>query len=517
MFDPSQVMLTGTPTIAVSDALGAIARLRVKHPNDVAAYVKTLWTVAPLANLNPFVLMSQSSEETDKWVSTVWDGLRNPAGMKTVTGNVYLHFLNGEDAAIAQIMQMCAYVYGQVPPKLAGYDKPPRFDIAVRLFGGTVKTLSHLGGGKWAEDTEYPDKIADHMDYLYDLAGKGTPMGLVFGNVKHPPFVDRLVKDTENNKWNDLGKRNPVGVCQHSMIGTLRGTDAYFRRGTDSTGLTDYGIGNDSDGTLNGVIYRWNDPLGLPHDDISPNKAGWANGGSDGLEGDGPLFVRTLGIAAINRDLVSIERSDGGNLNTPMSPAQFEAICRLTAYWFDYAKVPYTEFPYNPHTKCVTHMLHKEFATKDCPFPPVYNRIDEIQNRVRGIMHAGQVPKETPDFSLPPVHPPKPDHEKWPHDWELDALRKRFGKIPRRDMKGFLVGNGRFSPTGAISNAWVYRGFAEGMTKVDQLPVPRYWLLQYEKDTQETRKPEIVLFDAKGGKDWVLYRPDTGVSWLWIA
>jgi hypothetical protein len=71
---------------------------------------------------------------------------------------------------------------------------------------------------------------------------------------------------------------------------------------------------------------------------VSKNRAGRANGGADGLEGDGPLEARRFGTHAINTKLVSIERSDGGDITTPISPKQFESICALTAYWFDYAQ-----------------------------------------------------------------------------------------------------------------------------------------------------------------------------------
>jgi hypothetical protein len=178
---------------------------------------------------------------------------------------------------------------------------------------------------------------------------EGATMTLTFGNVSHPPFVDRLIPDWQNSAWDDLGSRRPIGVCQHSMVGSLWGTDAFFRLGSGSVGLTDYGIGGATDGPQwDGVIFRWNDPRGHTHQNVnydgitgkvSKNRAGWANGGADGLEGDGPLFVRTFGTHAINTKLVSIERSDGGDIATPMSPKQFESICALTAYWFDYAKV----------------------------------------------------------------------------------------------------------------------------------------------------------------------------------
>jgi hypothetical protein len=208
-------------------------------------------------------------------------------------------------------------------------------------------------------------------------------VAITFGKVPHPPFEDRYIPDSQTSAWNDLGPRRALGVCQHSMVGSLIGTDKWFRDGVPSPthkakGLTDYGIGGSTDGPLDGVIWRWNDPTG--------RRSGWASGGSDGLEGDGPAFVAKLGVDAINRDLVSIERSDGGDIATPMSPRQFESICQLSAYWFDQAKVPWDSFPVNPHYGIVTHMLHKEFATKDCPFPAVYDRINEIQDRIRAIL-----------------------------------------------------------------------------------------------------------------------------------
>lgn len=229
-------------------------------------------------------------------------------------------------------------------------------------------------------------------------------MSLTFGNVKHPPFTNRLIPNAQTSAWDDLGQRKPLGVCQHSMVGSLWGTDAWFRRGRASTGLTDYGIGGATDGPRwDGVILRWNDPRG--------RRSGWANGGSDGLEGDGPLFVRTLGVSAINRDLVSIERSDGGNIQTPMSPKQFESICQLTAYWFDQAKVPWDRFPVHPAHGIVTHFLHYEFATKACPFPPVTNRIDEIQSRVRQILKAAQTATADPSPTPHLPSPITPDHD----------------------------------------------------------------------------------------------------------
>lgn len=324
------------------------------------------------------------------------------------------------------------------------------------------------------------------------------PDAITFGNVKHPPFVERLIPDAENAAWDDLGQRVPVGVCQHSMVGSLWGTDGWFRRGRQSTGLTDYGIGGATDGPQwDGVILRWNDPRG--------RRSGWANGGSNGLEGDGPLFVRTYGVAGINRNLVSIERSDGGDIGTPMSPKQFESICQLSAYWFDWAKVPWDRFPLNPARECVTHLLHLEFATKTCPHPPVTNEIDRIQDRIRAILKAGQTAGGGP--SVPPPGPIEPDHGNWaPYGWE--PFKARFGDVRRHNPDG-TVEQFFADPKGIITNTWFQRAKAEGLP-LNQVPTPADW---WVLDSEFTDRIDIIASD---GSIWVLegHAGNDGFRWV---
>jgi len=341
-------------------------------------------------------------------------------------------------------------------------------------------------------------------------------MPITFGNVPHPPFIDRLIPDAQTRAWDDLGPRAPVGVCQHSMVGSLWGTDGWFRSRSPRAGLTDYGVGNASDGPAwDGVILRWNDPRGrattveiggqrLP---VAANRAPWANGGTDGLEGDGPLFVRTLGIAAVNRDLVSIERSDGGDVHAAMSAKQVEAICRLTAHWFDQARVPWDTFPLNPAHGVVTHLLHYEFATKTCPHAPVTSRIDEIQDRVRQILKSAQTGEVATD-PVAPAAPIRPDHEWWPQGYDLATLTGRFGLLDKRQPGATAPSRHGFDPRGAIGNAWVARGVAERLRARD-LPAPRTW---WALDGAAGLARDVVVFD--GG--WTLYRPDPAVAWRWV-
>lgn len=332
---------------------------------------------------------------------------------------------------------------------------------------------------------------------------------LQFGNVPHPPYVDRFIPNSQTSAWNYLGPRKPVGVCLHSMIGSLSGTDKWFRDGVPSPnhvakGLTDYGVGGSTDGSLDGVIWRWNDPRGT--------RAGWASGGSDGLEGDGPMFVRTLGVNAINRDLVSIERSDGGKLETPMSPKQFESVCQLTAFWFDQCRVPYDTFPVNPAVGIVTHMLHYEFAQKDCPFVWVKGHIQEIQDRIKVILKDAQVISA----AAPPESEVKPA-PRWPNGWTSAQLKEQFGTLTEVTMTkdNEITGTAErgFADNGTISNMWVARCVEEGITEVKRMPKPSHVVNTRAKDGSGS---STLLIPRSGYRDWVGFRGDGNEAWIWL-
>lgn len=480
--------------------------------NDVEQLIRELYRLGALYGIDAAILVAQSSHETASWTAPLWKAQRNPAGLGAFDDGTYVGgaFPNGTIAAQAQFAHMLAYLGIEAPADMARLD--PRYS-AVRPAGfwGSVKKISDLGSGRWATDTQYAGKLVSHGNAIFPgiddqfTVPEEPPMALTFGNVKHPPFVDLIVNNTF---WNDLGQRRPIGVCQHSMVGTLRGSYTYILPGGGGQALWDYSVGGATDGANDGVIWRHNDPRG--------RRAGWANGGSDGLEGDGPLFVRTLGIDAINRDLVSIERSDGGNYSSqPMSPKQFESIAQLTAYWFDQARVPWDRFPFNPNVGCVTHMIHKEFATKDCPFPPVYNEITRLQDRVRAILKAAQTAAVDDGTELPPDKPIEQDHDRYPNGWKPADLKDQWGVLPRINPGGsvtslhFAVTK---NPIAAIANAWVHRGAADGITNVKDLPKPQLWQVNAIDDDT---KSDLITFE--GGRDaWQLWRPNKWVPWTWI-
>lgn len=518
--------LLGAPRLTDAHIASLFARIDQPDAKD-RQFVDRLRYWCKVAGVDDANALSQWLWETDNARAPRWNNDLNPAGIG-ITGDATIQpftITNADEAARVMVQAIYAMVKKEWHP---GVPMPPG---AVSWMNGVwlpkvrdpryppnvsqVKDQNIIYSGNratWAADDAYMGHVQRFNALIPGVPDQVTqpqpeePMAdLVFGRVPHPPFVDLIVS---NSYWQDLGPRRALGVCQHSMVGTLSGSYNYIKPGGGGRALWDYSVGGSTDGANDGVIWRHNDPKG--------RRAGWANGGSDGLEGDGPLFVRTLGIDAINRDLVSIERSDGGNYQSqPMSPKQFESIAQLTAYWFDQARVPWDRFPFNPNVGCVTHMIHKEFATKDCPFPPVYNEITRLQDRVRAILKAAQTAAVDDGTELPPEQPIEQDHDRYPNGWKPADLKDQWGVLPRINPGGsvtslhFAVTK---NPIAAIANAWVHRGAADGITNVKDLPKPQLWQVNAIDDDT---KSDLITFE--GGRDaWQLWRPNKWVPWTWI-
>lgn len=329
-------------------------------------------------------------------------------------------------------------------------------------------------------------------------------MRLVFGRVPIPEGIELrdLVSAGPNTAFDRLGERRDLGVCVHRMVGSLRGTDAYFRGGARKRALTDFGIGGPWDGDLDGAIYQWV-PRGAA---IAP----WANGPANDLDGDGIAFVQALGISAVNRDLRSIELSDGGNIANPFgssaTPRQFAALVNLVAYRFDQAEVPWDRFPLNPAVGVVTYLEHWEFGPKECPFPPVRNAVNAIQAAVRSVLKLHQT-----GVGVTPAPVPAPKPVVTPYSAELDQsfLRQRWG-APRRiylDSRAAIDERGAvkhypWNPKWAPCSAWIHRARTER-----EFPTPGDW----QSLPRQPGGPVSMIPFANG---WVLLRfEDQGWRW----
>ena len=276
-------------------------------------------------------------------------------------------------------------------------------------------------------------------------------MTLQFGLVPHPPFTNRLIPDAQNGAWDYIGPKKLNGCVLHRTLGTLWGTDSWFRRGAASTGLTSYCVGvAATDGAdYAGVIFVWNDPRGYGYPGISPNRAPWASGpySSAGAFGDGKAFVAEYGTNAVNRDQAAIEIS--GNYDTPLDEKARDSIAGIMAYWADQAKIPYDVYPEWPGHGYSFVRWHVEFcgeAEKPCPGTVVRNETPALIERARAIMQRYQTGGVTPA-------PPEPEEE-WP---DVSDIRKSGLSFDPKQVWP------KYNPGSAVSDLWAAYGEATGV------------------------------------------------------
>ncbi|MES4791841.1 MAG: hypothetical protein C4321_01595 [Chloroflexota bacterium] len=328
------------------------------------------------------------------------------------------------------------------------------------------------------------------MDFAGRFADPAQEQEITTGRVPHPPYTKKIVPKPYDGAgyWRLSSRRQIVGVCSHRTLG-LGGNDVNYQlfatggeRQYDA--LTDYCI------DLDGNIWMFNEPEGT--------RSPWANGGSDGLEGDGPLFVRTFGVSAINDRLVSVEHV--GMEDTPFVDKQFEASAHLLAYWHDRAGCHWDSFPLHQGYGVVTDLQHYEFALKDCPFRAFRKRTNDLQNRVRAIMKYYQERNTQRVKSVPPAKPVEPDHTRIPEGLTLPDVERFFGELTVYHSDGKKSKRG-FNIKGAISNAWLSRGVKEGM-----LPAGKDWIILPDGR-------EIITFE----NGWVLFRQTPASAWRWIV
>ena len=324
------------------------------------------------------------------------------------------------------------------------------------------------------------------------IKGESKPAETItFGNVKHPPYETHIVpKPWEGAGFDRVPPRKVVGVCDHKWwgYGDALALVRLFGTGGERQGdaLTDYSI------TQEGEVVLLNEWWGT--------RSPWANGPANDLEGDGPLFVRKLGVGAVNARLVSIENEGKDDRLTDI---QFRRTAELHAYLFDSCRVPYDQYPYNPNVGCVTSLQHWELGPKQCPFAGMRSQTDALQDAVRGILKAAQTGGT--DEPIPPVDPPEPDHDWLPDGMTIDIVRALFGKGVRHNADGTET-EVVFDEKGVISNAWLARG-----AKDKAYPGFQEWWVT--KDSATGKNRHVVAFN----NGWVLFGDGADrSSWKWL-
>ncbi len=183
------------------------------------------------------------------------------------------------------------------------------------------------------------------------------------------------------------------------------------------------------------------DPLG-PH---SP----YASGPWTAPPGDA-IARRRLGVAAINRDGVSIEIA--GFDADPVADVAFERLARLVAYWADWCGIPHGGWPVNPETGLTFVYWHSEFnGAKSCPGVVVRKLTAPLIRRAGELLRSAQAAPSGGDPEPIPSPPRPPVDLDLPSGVTVQDLVDWFGSAPAPD------GSGRrftFDPAGPLSRAW---------------------------------------------------------------
>lgn len=406
--------IRGQPWRSWQRAVEVAVHRGAKRPEFLAAYAENLWRDCATLGIRADVAWAQADVETgnrqtgvgfqsDRWVK---EG--NPAGLGVVDNlpdGTPVHTFTPESAARIHATHLAGYA-GIAPPQ-AWVEMDFRWKAMLREgYYGVARDTNDLSG-RWATGRDYGPKIEGRWS-LYGFTEPQKEQGnmaIAFGNVPMYGHRKRILSNreaVEGKGWNNLGKRTPKFVALHRMVGTLWGTDGYFRNPAVAS-LTDYGIGIESvDGKANaGVILQWNDPEGY--------RAGWASGPVSKPYGDGLCIVNKYGINAVNRDGVSLEIS---GTNQVIDEFSWNEIVHFCAWWADHLEIPYTALPLNPHTGCNFLIWHNEFTDgtgKECPFTWMRNNTNRLYRDVISLLKKYQessVPVPQPEPQPEPIPEP---------------------------------------------------------------------------------------------------------------
>lgn len=254
------------------------------------------------------------------------------------------------------------------------------------------------------------------------LALKDTPaLNMQRGLIPMPKFANKIINDSFNTAWDDLGTRTVDRFILHRMLGTLNGTDEFFRTmgsaradfqrtGNAVGALTDYGIDN-----ISGDVFNWNDPWGKASPGVSPNRSGWSSGpyNTTGTAfGDGKIWIEKFGVNAVNRNGLSWEIA--GFQTDPFSDAAMKVTAQAIASTAHDKGIFYFDFPMVVADGGSFTVYHCEITgedVKECPFDTVKAQTNALIAMAKEIMRLAQTKNISPT-------PPRFVQPKVPVQWK---------------------------------------------------------------------------------------------------
>src|SRR5215218_10390782 len=229
----SSISIRGLASGSAGDALATAKRRSAQRLDFTRDYLTALYADAAARGLDADVLVAQWDLETGSGTSGYWVNDGNPAGLAAFDdGSNWGLSFSPEKAARAHVTHMSRYLgLANVPADWIATDA--RWDAVDEAgYVGSVTTTADLGNGRWATDVQYADKLYDrYVAYWGEPTPKKEkkPVSITFGQVPHPAYQNRPIWKTEGVGMNNLGKRTVKGVSWHRILGSLWGTDGFFR------------------------------------------------------------------------------------------------------------------------------------------------------------------------------------------------------------------------------------------------------------------------------------------------
>jgi len=298
--------------------------------------------------------------------------------------------------------------------------------------------------------------INERLPHVADADDDDEPADDPWRPYPYPPMRRLIVRKAYDGAgFTRCRARGPrmAGSCNHITDGIPGGDQLQWyhdffsvggERATDA--LVDTVIARDGE---IGLLNDWRDP------NWGGTRAGWANGGADGLEGDGVAIYRRYPGNEINEVFVSKEHVTvtGKALTTD----QIDASIELSTAVAQAARCPWDSYPYHPGLGGVNiEPMHFWFATKSCPAQPfIREAYPKLIKGVKAKLEAwqGGEPSE-----------PEPTEPEFftRYGMTQEQLEWFFGVMTRINDDG-STDELPFNPTGPLSLLWMGRCEREGI------------------------------------------------------
>jgi hypothetical protein len=156
--------LLAAPRGAAVRALASGLQAGATRPEELRAYIREVYRLAPQVGIDPAIVVAQSAHETGWWQSPAWIDHLNPAGIGITGPDVASpSWESGVEAARAHLVHLFLYAAGPIPPgsPLEPFiPLDPRYEAA--LSAGRANSASSLKdlAGRWATDPDYAEGVA---------------------------------------------------------------------------------------------------------------------------------------------------------------------------------------------------------------------------------------------------------------------------------------------------------------------------------------------------------------------